>query len=85
MGSCTFCKTKHARGNLQSYPIINILDRIIQCIGEGIVEIWLTSEDTAAYGIDIQLNIIDLMNSIINVIENEYPYVMIRIGMTNPP
>jgi threonylcarbamoyladenosine tRNA methylthiotransferase CDKAL1 len=45
---CTYCKTKHARGELGSYPPEEILDRVKSVLKEGVVEIWMTSEDTGA-------------------------------------
>lgn len=46
------------------------------------VELWLTSEDTGAYGKDIGVRLPDLLWKIIEVIP---PGCMMRIGMTNPP
>lgn len=49
---------------------------------QGVKEIWLTSEDTGAYGRDINTSIIELL---ILLIENMPADKMLRIGMTNPP
>jgi tRNA A37 methylthiotransferase MiaB len=46
LGSCTYCKTKHARGKLGSYALEAIVDRAKKAIEEGVAEIWLSSEDT---------------------------------------
>lgn len=46
LNQCTYCKTKHARGDLVSYPPEEIVDRAKQAFEEGVCEIWLTSEDT---------------------------------------
>lgn len=46
LNQCTYCKTKHSRGNLSSYPPDEIVARAVQAFGEGVCEIWLTSEDT---------------------------------------
>lgn len=46
LNQCTYCKTKHARGDLGSYPPQDIVARAVQAFDEGVVEIWLTSEDT---------------------------------------
>lgn len=55
-------------------------------MSEGVQEIWLTSEDTGAYGRDIGVSIVDLLQNIIKVMENhENKDTMLRIGMTNPP
>jgi threonylcarbamoyladenosine tRNA methylthiotransferase CDKAL1 len=84
LNSCTYCKTKHARGKLGSYTVQSIVDRVRSVIAEGVTEIWLTSEDTGAYGRDIKSSISELLTAILAVIE-EYPHVMLKIGMTNPP
>lgn len=46
LNQCTYCKTKHARGDLVSYPAKEIVERAKQAFEEGVCEIWLTSEDT---------------------------------------
>lgn len=83
LNACTYCKTKHARGHLGSYPIEEIVERIRRVVAEeGILEIWLTSEDTGAYGIDIDTDITKLLWAILEVLPAP---VMLRMGMTNPP
>lgn len=68
-GSCTFCQTKLARGNLRSYPIADILKRVDQSINEGVSEIWLTSEDTGAYGQDIGSSLTALLTAVTQRVE----------------
>jgi threonylcarbamoyladenosine tRNA methylthiotransferase CDKAL1 len=46
------------------------------------MEIWLTSEDTGAYGRDIDTDLPTLLKSIVKVMPG---HVMLRLGMTNPP
>jgi len=46
------------------------------------MEIWLTSEDTGAFGRDIDTDLPTLLKSIIKIMPN---HVMLRLGMTNPP
>lgn len=46
LNQCTYCKTKHSRGDLVSYSIEEIVARARQAFDEGVCEIWLTSEDT---------------------------------------
>lgn len=82
MNQCTYCKTKHARGDLGSYPVEDILNRAIEAFKEGVKEIWLTSEDTGAYGRDIGTNLPTLLKNLIEVIPNG---CRLRLGMTNPP
>jgi threonylcarbamoyladenosine tRNA methylthiotransferase CDKAL1 len=82
LGNCTYCKTKHARGILGSYFPDEILKRMLRAVEEGCTEIWLTSEDTGAWGLDIGSDIAQLLKLLVsNIPEN----VMLRIGMTNPP
>ena len=83
LGACTYCKTRHARGKLGSYSPEAIVDRAKAAISEGVAEIWLSSEDTGAYGRDIGTNIGELLRSLISVVPEKG--VMLRIGMTNPP
>ncbi|XP_043574878.1 threonylcarbamoyladenosine tRNA methylthiotransferase [Chiloscyllium plagiosum] len=40
LNACTYCKTKHARGELASYSVAELVDRAIQSFQEGICEIW---------------------------------------------
>jgi len=82
LNQCTYCKTKHARGELGSYPPEEIVDRLVQSFQEGVTEIWLTSEDTGAYGKDIGVTLPQLLWKIVEVIP---PGCMMRVGMTNPP
>lgn len=77
---CTFCETKLARGNLKSYRISDIKEKVINAIKNNAKEIWLTSQDNSAYGKDIGTNLIDLLESLIEI-EGKF---WIRIGMMNP-
>lgn len=82
LNQCTYCKTKHARGNLGSYPIEQIVERAVQSFSEGVVELWLTSEDLGAYGRDIGVSLPELLWQLVKVIPEG---AMMRLGMTNPP
>uniref|UniRef100_A0AAQ6A4C2 tRNA-t(6)A37 methylthiotransferase n=1 Tax=Amphiprion ocellaris TaxID=80972 RepID=A0AAQ6A4C2_AMPOC len=82
LNACTYCKTKHARGDLASYPIEELVERARQSFQEGVCEIWLTSEDTGAYGRDIGT---DLPKLLWRLVEEIPEGAMLRLGMTNPP
>ncbi|KAG8082051.1 hypothetical protein GUJ93_ZPchr0014g47254 [Zizania palustris] len=84
LGACTYCKTKHARGHLGSYTIESLVDRVKIVVSEGVREIWLSSEDTGAYGRDIGTNLPNLLNAIVAELPADRS-TMLRIGMTNPP
>lgn len=77
LGSCTYCKTKHARGKLGSYSPEAIVHSCLKATKEGVKEIWLTSEDTGAYGRDINT---DLPYLVMEIIKNMPEDIMIRIG-----
>src|SRR3989338_4405626 len=53
LGNCTYCKTKAARFNLQSFNKDAILKQAENAIKEGVKIIHLTSQDTAVYGQDL--------------------------------
>ncbi len=80
LNECTYCKTKHARGVLGSYHINDIVLRAQQSFKEGVKEIWLTSEDTGAYGRDIATNLPQLLYALIPVIPND---CMLRLGINS--
>jgi len=82
LNQCTYCKTKHARGELGSYSPQEIVARAVQSFEEGVCEIWLTSEDTGAYGRDIGSSLPELLWKLVEVIPQG---CRLRLGMTNPP
>ena len=49
---------------------------------EGVVEVWLTSEDLGAYGHDIGITLPQLLWQLVRVVPEG---CMVRLGMTNPP
>ncbi|MDE1814551.1 MAG: tRNA (N(6)-L-threonylcarbamoyladenosine(37)-C(2))-methylthiotransferase [Thaumarchaeota archaeon] len=80
MSECTFCQTKIAKGDLQSYRVGDIVRQVQHEIKEGCVEIWLTSTDNGCYGLDIGSSLPELVQ---NVSDIEHDF-MIRVGMMNP-
>ncbi|MBI5392826.1 tRNA (N(6)-L-threonylcarbamoyladenosine(37)-C(2))-methylthiotransferase [Candidatus Woesearchaeota archaeon] len=80
LGNCTFCKTKAARFNLQSFEKEAILQQVKTAISQSIKEIWLTSQDTAVYGLDIGLALPALLREIL-ALDGAF---MVRLGMGNP-
>lgn len=84
LGACTYCKTKHARGHLGSYTVESLVERARMVVADGVKEIWLSSEDTGAYGREIGANLPMLLNGIVAELPSDRS-TMLRIGMTNPP
>ncbi len=82
LGSCTYCKTVYARGRLGSYEPAAIVARARSALADGVKEIWLTSEDSGAYGRDLGTSLPELLRALLAVIP---PDAMLRVGMTNPP
>lgn len=65
LGACTYCKTKHARGDLGSYELSALTARVQTSVAEGVTEIWLSSEDTGAYGIDLGTDVTSLFHDLV--------------------
>ena len=80
MSECTFCQTKLARGDLQSYRLGDIVRQVSYEIKDGCKEIWLTSTDNGCYGLDIGTNLPELVSKVSDI-PHEF---MIRVGMMNP-
>ncbi len=80
LGQCAYCIVKLAKGELFSYPEEAIIQEIKTALKEGCKEIWLTSQDCAAYGLDNNTNLVKLLEKIIKI-EGKF---WIRIGMSNP-
>lgn len=78
--ACAFCCVRLARGALFSYPVEKIVRRITQAVSEGANEVWLTSQDNGAYGLDIGTNIAELLYQCCQVAGK----FLIRVGMMNP-
>jgi len=79
--NCSFCQTKLARGVLRSYRPDTIRRQIEAAVSDGCREVWLTSQDNSAYGIDIGTDLADLLSSICKSIDR---YFLLRVGMMNP-
>ncbi|MEM2026892.1 MAG: tRNA (N(6)-L-threonylcarbamoyladenosine(37)-C(2))-methylthiotransferase [Candidatus Bathyarchaeia archaeon] len=80
LGACSFCCVRFARGKLFSYPKELIVGRLREAVSEGVKEIWLTSQDNGAYGLDVGTNLVDLLKECCSVRGKFF----IRVGMMNP-
>jgi threonylcarbamoyladenosine tRNA methylthiotransferase CDKAL1 len=81
-GRCSYCITKAARGDIRSYDPEMIIREVQSGIDSGMVEILLTSQDTAAYGLDVGRSYLpDLLSRITGRVTGNYG---VRVGMMNP-
>jgi len=80
LGSCSFCAVKYTRGVLYSYRPSTLKEAFKEAVEKGAKEIYLTAQDTAVYGLDINTNLIELLEGLLEI-EGEY---RIRIGMFTP-
>lgn len=80
LSECSFCQTKLAKGDLQSYRMGKILNQISHDVMTGAQEIWLTSTDNGCYGLDIGTNLAELLKRCVEI-KGDFK---IRVGMMNP-
>jgi len=80
MSECTFCQTKLAKGDLNSYRIGDIVRQVKRELADGCKEIWLSSTDNGCYGLDIGEDLSSLVDQVSQIPED----FRIRVGMMNP-
>ncbi len=80
MGSCSYCITRLARGELRSRTEASVVEAIRKASADGPREIQLTAQDTAAYGADIGTDLPRLVSRIC-ALPSDF---RLRVGMMNP-
>jgi len=80
LGSCSYCCVVFARGRLRSHSPQEIVKRVRTDVASGIREFWLTSQDTACYGKDMNTSLASLLKALCKVKGN----FRIRVGMMTP-
>jgi len=79
---CAYCSVKLIKGNIFTYPESFIVNEVKKNIEQGCKEIWLTSQDNGAYGLDKGTRRLpNLLNEILDNVPGNYK---IRLGMINP-
>ncbi len=78
-GSCSFCATKNARGNVKSFPFENLKEQIDYYLISQKKEIWLTAQDCG-----IVTPNCNYLFDLFNFIEKKNDNFFVRIGMVNP-
>lgn len=77
---CSYCAVKRARGHLFSYSKDAIIKQAKEALNDGIKEIWLTAQDTGAYGKDIAYSLPKLLKDVVKIPGDFF----VRVGMMNP-
>tara|TARA_Y100000034_G_scaffold20758_2_gene23821 strand:+ start:7193 stop:8485 length:1293 start_codon:yes stop_codon:yes gene_type:complete len=80
LGACAYCIVKKARGGLVSYSPDAIIEQAMSAVKSGVKEIWITAQDTGAYGYDIGTNVCELLLEIVKI-KGDFK---VRLGMINP-
>ena len=80
LGSCAYCCVLFARGKLRSYPVAEVKERFKADLASGTREFWVTSQDTACYGIDIGTNLAGLLKEVCALAGD----FRVRVGMMTP-
>ncbi len=80
LGSCSYCCVVFARGHLRSYSIEEIVDRVKCDFAAGAKEFWVTSQDTASYGREMQSNLAELLQALGGLAGD----FKVRVGMMTP-
>ncbi len=80
LGGCSYCCVKLARGKLISLPKEKIIRQIKLALSEGVKEIWLTAQDTGAYGLEKGETLPSLLGAV-SKIQGDF---RVRVGMMNP-
>ncbi|MFH1248960.1 MAG: tRNA (N(6)-L-threonylcarbamoyladenosine(37)-C(2))-methylthiotransferase [archaeon] len=81
VGKCTYCITRQAKGELFSYPKEEIIKNIKNDLANGCKEIWLTSQDNAAYGLESGKYMLPVLLKEILSLKGKF---YVRLGMMNP-
>ena len=79
-GTCRYCITRLARGALRSRAPESVIARVAEVSAPGPLEIRITAQDTAAYGLDLGTDLVELVGGMCGL-ENDF---RLRLGMMNP-
>lgn len=83
LGACSYCATRLARQELNSFAIKNILSEIKTKLKSGFKEIQLTSQDLAIFGLDAKNHKQDLPK-LMQLIADLPQDFRVKLGMMNP-
>jgi MiaB/RimO family radical SAM methylthiotransferase len=79
-GRCSYCIVRRARGELRSRQPRDVVAAVRRAVAAGAAEIFLTAQDTGAYGADIGCDLPGLLGRV-NDVGGDFK---VRAGMMNP-
>jgi MiaB-like tRNA modifying enzyme len=79
-GKCSYCIVRKARGRLVSRDPEEVAGEVQRLAGQGMVELQISAQDTASYGLDRGTDLARLLERVSRVQGN----FMLRVGMMNP-
>lgn len=82
LGDCSFCITKLARRRVASRPLEKIVSLVEALARRGVVEVRLTGQDVAVYGVDLYGR--RMLPRLLEELANIEGSFMIRVGMMSP-
>ncbi|KXA91471.1 hypothetical protein AKJ57_01190 [candidate division MSBL1 archaeon SCGC-AAA259A05] len=80
LSDCSYCCVKRARGRLRSFKPDEIVEEVREEVEAGRREIYITAQDTAAYGLDLGTDLPRLLKNVTTIPEK----FRVRVGMMNP-
>jgi len=80
LGSCAYCCVVFARGHLRSHDIKEVIKRMLRDYDSGAREFWITSQDTACYGREIESSLAELLAAVGDLPGDFW----VRVGMMTP-
>lgn len=80
VSDCSYCCVKFARGKLRSFEPEEIIQEIKSELEAGRKEIYVTAQDTAAYGLEKNTNLPNLLEKITSIPDK----FRVRVGMMHP-
>jgi len=80
LGECSYCITRAARGKLKSFQEKRVVEHVKHALADGVREVWITAQDTGAYGLDRGTSLPKLLNAITQLPGD----FKVRVGMMNP-
>jgi MiaB-like tRNA modifying enzyme len=82
VGECSYCCARFARGRLRSFIVTEIADYVSRKLSEGVKEFWFTGQDVASYGLDLGVDIVDLLKKV--CCAEAVGEFWVRVGMLTP-